>query len=397
MKLAFVTPRYGEEVVGGAEYGARSLAEQAVDRFGWPIEVFTSCARDAATWANFYPEGTTTLNGVTVHRFLTTRERTPGFDELSTRVLSFPRVASLEDQEQWIDEQGPEVPTLVEALSDSDADLYAFYPYLYYPTVRGIPRVAGRAVLHPAAHNEPPLFMPLFGKAFAGASGLVFHTEAERRLVEQVFPVAHQPTLVNGLASDAQPGDAPAARERHGIGERPYLLCLGRVDEGKGTALLSRLFIAYKERHPGPLALVLAGPVVHGPPEHPDIIVTGAVPEDEKWGLLRGAMTLVSPSPNESFSLVLIEAWNVGTPVLVNAHCPATLEHCYRSRAGLRFGSFFEFETALERLEESESLRAELAANGTAYVESNFRWPGIMDRYAAFLGRVADRTSVSSG
>ena len=53
--------------------------------------------------------------------------------------------------------------------------------------------------------------------------------------------------------------------------------------------------------------------------EHPDIVVTGTVSEADKWDILAGAQVMVNPSAYESFSLVLLEAWILGVPVLVNA------------------------------------------------------------------------------
>jgi glycosyltransferase involved in cell wall biosynthesis len=213
----------------------------------------------------------------------------------------------------------------------------------------------------------------------------VFHSESERSLVERVFPVAQTPQLVLGLGVEAGDGDAAKAREILGVGDRPYLLCLGRVDDGKGTGLLARYFAAYKQRHPGPLALAFVGPVVDRPAPHPDVVVTGAVDEATKWGALRGATALVSPSPYESFSLVVLEAWLAGVPVVVNGVCEPTVEHCRRSGGGLWFGGYGSFEVAVERLAGDADLRAGLAARGAAYTERTFAWPRVMERYRRFL------------
>ena len=115
-------------------------------------------------------------------------------------------------------------------------------------------------------------------------------------------------------------------------------LCLGRVDDGKGARLLAECFTQYKARRGGDLRLVFAGPIVNELPAHPDIVMAGAVAEDVKWGLLRGALALVSPSVFESFSIVLMEAWAVGTPALVNSRCAVTLDHArpLRRRARVR-------------------------------------------------------------
>ena len=57
VKLAFVTPRYGTEVIGGAETAARMLAERLCQRPDWEVEVLTSCALDHLTWENTEPAG----------------------------------------------------------------------------------------------------------------------------------------------------------------------------------------------------------------------------------------------------------------------------------------------------------------------------------------------------
>jgi glycosyltransferase involved in cell wall biosynthesis len=380
VRIAYVVPRYGTEVLGGAEYGARMLAERLVSFLAWDVEVLTTCALDARTWADEYPEGTVDVNGVRVHRFRSAAGRHPDFDALSGPVLRHPEATSLADAERWIDLQGPVNPAIVEAVGDSDADLVVFYPYLYHPTVRGVPVAGRRAVMHPAAHDEPPLRLPVFGPVFRGVRGLVYQTYGERDLVERLFSVAHVHHVVMGLGVEEQEGDSAAA-----VPDAPFLLCLGRVDDGKGAGMLARWFAEYKARRPGPLQLVFAGPVVHPPPEHPDIRVLGPVTEEAKWGLLRRALALVNPSYFEAFSIVLMEAWTAGVPVVVNGACLATREHCERSGGGLWFTHYAEFEVVVDRLQADEGLRAGLAERGRGYVDAHFRWPVIIERYRRFL------------
>jgi glycosyltransferase involved in cell wall biosynthesis len=393
VKLAVVTPRYGDDIAGGAETAARLLATELVARTPWRVEVLTTTARDATTWSNDFPTEASVLDGVEVRRFAVARTRRADFDRLCARLLYRPRRASPEEQVAWVEEQGPFAPALVAAVAASDADVVAFHPYLYYPTVVGLPLVARRAVLHPAAHDEQPIRLPIFRETFAAAAGLVYWSEAERRFTERLFPVAARPQLVLGLGVEARAGDVTAARAHVGIGDEPFLLCLGRVDDGKGARLLAECFTRYKQRRPGDLKLVYAGPVIDAPPAHPDIVIAGRVDEDVKWGLLRAALGLVSPSAYESFSIVLLEAWSVGTPALVNRRCDVTTEHALASGGGLPFDSYPEFEVALDRLRDSPETRRAMGAAGRAYVEAHFRWPDIVDRYAAHLERIAQHAT----
>jgi glycosyltransferase involved in cell wall biosynthesis len=241
-------------------------------------------------------------------------------------------------------------------------------------------------VFHPYAHDELPLRLPIYAPLFEQSAGVVFQVEEERRLCEGRFEIAAHRSITLGLGVESPgPGSAADAAAAIGIGDRPYLLCLGRVDDGKGVGLLADWFAAYKARRPGPLALVFAGPVVHAPQPHPDIVVTGVVDDAHRWGLLRGATAHVSPSANESFSFVTLEAWTVGVPVVVNGRCAVTRGHCERSGGGVWFDGYAEFEAIVDRLARDPELRARLAERGAAYVERSYRWPDVARRYEAFL------------
>ncbi|MFC0082158.1 glycosyltransferase family 4 protein [Aciditerrimonas ferrireducens] len=392
MRVGFVTPRYGPEIMGGAESAARMLAEHLQARDGVEVEVFTTCALDHLTWKDELPPGVSELNGVRVRRFPSRAGRSAAFYGLDGRLRLAPREASLQEAERWVQLNGPVVPALVDALARSDLDVVCFYPYLYYPTVRAIGRVPMPAVLHPAAHDEPALYLPVFGRTFASADALCYHTEAERRLVQQVYPeTAATPQLVLGLGVATPPPARRPGGEVLGLGDRPYLVSVGRVDEHKGSVMLARFFAAYKERHPGPLALALVGPVAAEVPAHPDVVVTGVLDEQDKRDVVADALVAVSPSALESFSLVVLEAWTLGVPVMVNGTCGPTRGHCEHAGGGLWFTSYEEFEVGLERLLADPVLRRTLGQAGRAYVDRHYRWPVLIDRYLAFLEGVLAR------
>jgi glycosyltransferase involved in cell wall biosynthesis len=397
VRVAFVTPRYGTQVMGGAETAARLLGEHLVAECGWEVEAFSTCALDHVTWSDVLDPGDGDLNGVRVHRFRSAAGRDPGFYQLDTRLRLGPRHATEQEAARWVELNGPVTPELVEAVLDSDAEVVAFYPYLYYPTVQAIGRVPMPAVLHPAAHDEPALYLPVFRPTFAGADALCYHTVAERQLVQRVHPVAERPQIVLGLGIGENAGAGRPGGEILGIGDRPYLVSVGRVDDHKGSTMLAAFFRTYKERRPGPLALALVGPVAASVPPHPDVVVTGGVSEADKWDIVRDATVSVSPSALESFSLVVLEAWVQGVPVVVNATCAPTREHCERSGGGLWFGSYREFEAVMDRLLGDAPLRKVLGDRGRAYVDRHYRWPVLIRRYARFLTEVAARGRHAAG
>ena len=198
-KVAFVTPRYGPHIMGGAETAVRQLAEHLCALTDWEAEVHTTCALDAITWDYVLKPGTTVINGVTVHRHPSVHGRLPDFYGLDGMVRLAPRLATREQGERWVDYNGPVSTELVDAVVASDADVVAFSPYLYHPTVAAIGKVRVPAVFHPAAHDEPALYLSVFRGTFGDADAFCFHTAAERQLVERTYPVAEKPQIVLGL------------------------------------------------------------------------------------------------------------------------------------------------------------------------------------------------------
>jgi glycosyltransferase involved in cell wall biosynthesis len=394
MKVVFVTPRYDPAAIGGAESAARLLAEHLARQPGFEIAAYSTCALDHITWENELPAGESVMNGVALTRFPVAEQRRFEFFKLDARLRRSPRRVTWEQSRQWLELNGPSVPDLLAALGDGDADVAVFSPYLFDVTVSGIRVASMPTVLHSAAHDEPPLYFPAIGDAFERADALCYYTAAERRLVQRIHRVAEKPQIVLGIGLGDPVEGGRAGAEILGLGDRPYLISLGRVDDHKGSAMLDRFFRRYKEHRPGSLALAHVGPVTSDIEPHPYIVVTGTVDEPTKWDLLRDATAAVSPSALESFSLSIMEAWEQRIPVVVNALCEPTRDHCVHSGGGLWFGSYRQFEVVIDRLCADAPLRGWLGANGRAYVQEHFQWPALTARYARFLESVVERGRV---
>jgi glycosyltransferase involved in cell wall biosynthesis len=392
MDILFVAQRYGHEVAGGAERHCREFATRLATR-GHRVEALSTCAVDYVTWANSYPEGTTELDGVTVHRLPVAQERPAVFSDLNRRVAWLPRRVPLHTQQAWLRAQGPYVPRVVPWLLARGRryDVVVFFTYLYYTTWAGMAATAGRVptVLHPTAHDEPTFHLDVFDTMLRHPDGFAFSTAEEAALVTPRAP--GRDSAVIGIGTDLDGGgDEAAFRRRIGLGDRPYLLYLGRVEDGKGSGELLRFFAAYKERHPGPLALVVTGSVAATAlPEHPDVVVTGFVDEPVKQAALAGTLALAQPSYFESFSMVLTETWAHARPALVQGRCAVLEGQARRSGGAIPYRGFAEFEAALEWLMEDPDRARRLGVAGRRYTERNYAWPVVLERYEAFLSRVA--------
>jgi glycosyltransferase involved in cell wall biosynthesis len=124
-------------------------------------------------------------------------------------------------------------------------------------------------------------------------------------------------------------------------------------------------------------------------PNHPAIRVLGFVKDEVREALLARTRVLMMPSPYESLSMVLLEAWNHGLPALVNARCAVLHGQVRRADGGLYYRTSGEFSAALDCLLDRPELARTLGAQGLAYVEREYRWPIVMRRIDALLQQIA--------
>lgn len=386
MRLAIVVPRYGPEIVGGAETLARGLAEHTAAAGLAEVDVLTSCVRDHQTWRNEFPAGAAPHNGVTVRRFpaVFTPAQAERWRVIHERLI-LNRPVTVDEQYEWVD-QSAHLPGLYAHLLRHGAayDRLIFLPYLFGPTYYGSALFPERSIICPCLHDELYAYIQPTQDLFAGSRGIMFNSEPERQLAERLFG-RHPGAAVVGLGLEPFTADADAARQRFNLRD-PFLLYAGRLESPKNVPLLLRYFMTYKARRPhSRLKLALIGQGELQLPRHPDIRPLGFQSEADKRALYAAAAALVQPSVKESFSIVIMEAWLAGAPVLVHTDCAVTRHAAEASQGGLAFGEYSEFEAAVDLLLARPTLGRRLAANGAAYVRAHYSWPAVLDRFAAAL------------
>ncbi len=388
MKLLFVVQRYGPEVTGGSEALCRAIALRLAERHD--VSVATSCATDYVTWANVLPPGTSMDGRVTVRRFESARERPlQAFWRLSDRL--FDDQASPEEQAQWFALNGPDVPGLLDFVRTHgrDYDRVLFFTYRYAPSWFGLPLVVDRAILVPTAeHDQLIRSCTILAPFFRLPRAYLFLTPEEEAMVANVARTALPPSAVIGSGIDSAT-DRPSRAPLDALGiPQDFLVYLGRVDRNKGCDALVRHYAAYVASAPGgtaTLPLILAGPVKLELPEQPGLRALGRVTDDVRDALLTHARALVMPSPFESLSLAVLEAWNRGTSVIVNARCDVLLGQVRRADGGLYYRSGEDFAGAVTRLAEDADLARTFGRQCLAYIEREYRWPLVLERIEAIL------------
>jgi glycosyltransferase involved in cell wall biosynthesis len=438
VKIAFIVQRYGAEILGGSEYHCRLIAEKLSPRH--QVEVLTTCARDYITWNNEYPEGQDRVRGVTIRRFANARTRDlASFNRYSDWIFNNPHTRH--DELGWLEQQGPWCPALLEYLERHHAsyDVLVFFTYLYAPTVLGLQIDPARSILVPTAHDEPAIHLDLYRELFALPAGVAYNTEVERRFLTTRFSIralveetigcgvelphqAYSPEAARGPArgpGDRDDGDeggegeeaagrgdtGPARphlsargatfRRRHRI-HGPFVLYGGRIDPGKGCEELIEYFSTYIESG-GEASLFLMGVKLMPLPEEPFIRFAGRLSDQERLQALEAATVVVVPSPYESLSLLALESFAVGTPVLANARSDVLVDHCHRSNAGLYYADRDEFVECLSLLVADDRLRRAMGRNGREYVRREYRWEVILGKYDRMFARLREHAPVRKG
>lgn len=380
-KVAFVIQRCGLEVNGGAEAHCLAIA-QRMSAY-WDTEVLTTCAVDYVTWEDFYPAGEQQVGDVLIRRFPVSATRvTESFNRLSGEIHAKRGAASPEEEEAWMQAQGPWCPQLVTYLEAESAryDALIFFTYLYWHTWKGLPHVAERAILVPLAHDEWTIYLNIFRRLFTTAQRFIFNTLEEKNFLQRLYPEKRFDGPVVGVSVDRPSNVDPLKfRREHNI-EDGFLLYVGRIDPSKGCEELFDYFIKHRQEGRSPTKLVLLGKPVMSIPQHPDILPLGFVSEETKWNALAACEALIMPSLNESLSMVLLEAWSVGRPVMVNGGCEVLVGQCRRSNGGLWYSNYQEWTQILECLQ-SGRVSSVLGRQGWRFVRENYSWASIERAY----------------
>jgi glycosyltransferase involved in cell wall biosynthesis len=233
----------------------------------------------------------------------------------------------------------------------------------------------------PTAERDPAIGMAIFGPVFRAVRGIMYNSHEERAMIQAAARNEQVPGVVVGVGSDVPSRTDPLRfRRRHKL-DRPFAIYIGRIDANKGCAELFEHFQRYASTFPRGLDLVLIGKAIIPVPAHHRIHHLGYLPDEDKFDALAAADLLIMPSYFESLSMVALEAWALGRPVLANGRCDVLKGQCIRSNAGLYYESYEEFAETLYSLESNGPLNARLGRNGREYFGQHYAWPVIEKKY----------------
>jgi glycosyltransferase involved in cell wall biosynthesis len=247
MRLVFVTPRYGPNILGGAESLVRGFAERLVHQ-GWRIEVWTTCAQDYYTWQNVYPTGVETIHGVIVRRFPALVYQ--GKDEQNSKAFGhFPDTP--EAEYHWIGE-GVHSPQLYHYLfkHGENFDYLIFLPYQFGLICYSASICPERSIIWPCLHDDVVAHFEPVRVMLHQAKGIILNTHAERRFLHHKLQVVPSREVIIGYGLQKIMGQATRFYKRYPYLKAPFILYAGRLEKAKNVHLLINYFIDYTQSTP---------------------------------------------------------------------------------------------------------------------------------------------------
>lgn len=369
-KILIITARFLEHASGGAEklaYDYASILSESND-----VTVCTSSAKDYVSWKNEFPKGETKENSIRILRFPVTQTRKMSkMNQILSQCLEKGDSASDKDQWEFLKEQGPYCPDLINYVTEeqNSYDIAILIGYLYYPVVASIPKLKIPFVIVPTFHDEPPFRLPMYRKTYSHQYVYSFNAPEEMSVYEAYTKQKASSYFLIGTYINDSFVNAELSNQNSN-----QLITIGRIEPAKGYPELFeyfqnwKLFSNRKDITIKSLGSVSSMEV----PTDPLITFTGYVSEEEKISEIQKSFLLLNPSAFESFSISIMEAWIQKKVVLVNAKSSVMRGHCLRSQGGLYYSDSLSFQRTLDFLLENRDIATRLGQNGREYVLANF-------------------------
>lgn len=369
-RIAIVSFRFGPDIVGGAETSLRIMAHALQDA-GHQVEVFTTCTASESHWKNDVPAGAVTLDGLTVQRFPIDSHDSAAHGEIVRTILEADGNVSAELADRYR-AHSIHSSALLAALQKRQHEFDAIVtgPYLFSLTADTVAEFPGQTLLVPCFHDEALARLALWPRLYGSAAGVLYHSVEEQFYAQARLGVNHPNAAVIGTCLPGHE-NAPATNLPAGL-DRPYVVYCGRYSEQKNVPLLLGWARHYQAQHPGRLHFVFMGQGAFKLPAEPWLRDLGCVEEKVKRAVLGGAKSLVQLSRQESLSLVALEAWATGTPVVAHRDCAVLAGQIERAQGGAVVEDYDAFAGTLDDLLTNESVWRQRGANGLAYVATHY-------------------------
>lgn len=202
------------------------------------------------------------------------------------------------------------------------------------------------------------------------------------------FGLRHEMTVLPYFLPDIDPAVMPEPA-RH---ERPYFLFVGRLEKIKG---LQDVFPAFDKYPDADLLILGDGDYTNElkalAASNRQIKFLGRKPLDELTAYYRGALGLIVPSVcYETFGIILIESFRLGTPVIARRLGPFP-EIVDKSEGGVLYETEDELIGAMNTIQTDPDWRSKHGQAARRGFEAHWREDRVLQAYGAELAKAAHR------
>jgi len=409
LRIVHVSPAYAP-LVGGAERLLASVSERLVER-GHDVTVLTfDCAtlRDLRSTRGAGLPRRETLNGVKVIRIGTIEGRLNRFHQWALRQPGGWRATAtiMRDDELWPFAL-PSGLGMVLPLARLPADVITSVNWHFGSSfwacpprrLRRTPRVA-IPVLHIAREWADN---PIYPRMLRDCDAVIVCTDAERDFVQAR---GGRGIAVAGAGVDPRRfefRDGARIRARYCLGDRPVVGFVGRQDTPKGVpTLIEAMRVVW--RHSPNAMLLMAGQRAHREPavtkmldelcaaDRARVVLIDDFADQDGPSIMDACDVLALPSVEESFGMVMIEAWMCGKPV-IGADIASTRCIVDPGVDGFTAKPFDSADLAAKILDllAEPAKRAQFGERGRAKVLSRYTWDHVTDVWEATFRAAAAR------
>ncbi len=370
-RVAVVLSRLSEICVSGADRSLQRVVSALVAK-GFLVDVYSSDRGKPTCWKK------QELEKIQIFRFPQEPGDQANLPAVLAEIQETTGAVPSEVQTAFLNSL-PNTPELIEALDNRSHEYIAIFvgPYLSRQTFEVAGICPEKTILLPCFHDEPQARLEIWHQAYQRLGGYLYHSEQEKLLAEAEFGFNHPNSIVLGTWL-APP---PNCRAKNLVNEK-YLVYCGRMLEEKNVPLLVEYAKRYNACYPGRWKFVFAGEGDYPLPQESWLVSLGVVSEEEKNALLMNADAVVTLSVQESLSLLTLESWQQGTPVIAHRDCEVIASHLRDCGGGALVGDYPDFEAKLNDLWGNPNQWEEAGERGRNYVQEHY---GNRDKFAGAL------------
>lgn len=383
-KCAIIIPWYGPNLNGGAEKQATKILG-ILKTLGFHVDILTTCSlsHDADWGIDYHKSGRQSFINENIIRFKVDEIDIKKLEKTNRKLLDvecndYAKVESIfpEISNQWLcNNINSKELNLYLKRNIKTYEFFILMPYLYGIIQKAIDIIGKKSWIQPCLHNEAYAYINSTRSLFVKCNGILFNSRGEQALATEIYgPLA---TLKGNVVGEFIDGPPNKLSLENKIGK--YVLYIGKKTDEKGFNIIKNGILEFNTKNKNKLTLCTIGSgQLHE--EYDFIVDLGIVTDELKFSYIKNSILVAIPGKNESFSIVMHEAWSLKKPVIVNGSCLATRLLVQYSKGGWIVNDDW-YATLLEAYSDSKMCN-DLGQNGYDYYNKHCSFDRIKNNYA---------------